>query len=140
MPLKLLFYLCVTFVLGQPCFCLHKVHVKQRRNTVSHICFNVSQKRKGTDTAGTKAKRRFRQNTYLSPLDFLANIERYVDCLSQEDCYVSIDGKARKCRCLHFLANKPSVIKSVALGMQMYFDLDEPKRKLMLANEQRHAN
>ena len=57
--------------------------------------------------------------------------------LSQEDCCVSVQSDARKCECITFLADKPSIVKVVALGLKKYFDLDKSNRKHMLVNEKR---
>ena len=51
-----------------------------------------------------------------------------------------IADEERKCKCIQFLADKPDVIKSVYLGLHMYFDLDHSNRKLVLASEQRQVD
>ena len=77
---------------------------------------------------------------FLSSPEFLENISNYVSDLSQEDCCVSTRDEARKCKCIQFLADKPSIVKLVALGLQKHFDLDESNKKLQLVNEQRQAD
>ena len=77
---------------------------------------------------------------FMSASEFLEELLGYVSNLSREDCCVSVQGEARKCECIKFLADKPSIAKVVALGLKKYFDLDESNRKHMLVNEQRQAD
>ena len=59
---------------------------------------------------------------FLSVSEFLEEIHSYVFNLSREDCCVLVEGEARKCECIEFLANKPSIVKVVALGLKKDFD------------------
>ena len=56
------------------------------------------------------------------------------------DCCVSVRGEARSCNCLALLADKPNVVDSIALALQMHFDLDESNKKCQLVAEKRHAD
>ena len=111
----------------------------EKRKRLPHPFEFVLTKKKGNGYSRYLNKRDV-PTEHLSGSKFLAEIESYVSRLSRESCCVSVEGEARKCQCLGFLADKPSAVKAVASGLQKYFDLDEPKRKLLLANEQRHAN
>lgn len=51
---------------------------------------------------------------FLSASEFLEELLGYVSNLSREDCCVSVQGVARKCECIKFLADKPSIAKVVA--------------------------
>ena len=105
----------------------------EKKKRIPHPFQAVKAKKKGGYCRNRKQKGA--PTEQLSASEFLEEIESYIASLSREDCCVSVEGEARKCRCVHFLADKPSVVKSVALGLQKYFDLDEAKRKLFLANE-----
>ena len=95
----------------------------EKKKRIPHPFQGVSTKKKGNGYF----KNLNQKNTpteHLSASEFLEELQRYVSALSKEDCCISIAGESRKCRCVHFLADKPSVVKSVALGLQKYFDLD----------------
>lgn len=111
----------------------------EKKKRLPHPFHGVSTRKNGKGYA-SNLKQKDISTQYLSASDFVGEINSYVSNLSREDCCVSISGEARKCKCIQFLADKPGVIKSVSLGLKMYFDLDDSNRKLVLASEQRQAD
>ena len=111
----------------------------EKKKRLPHPFHGVSTRKNGKGYA-SNLKQKDISTQYLSASDFVGEINSYVSNLSREDCCVSISGEARKCKCIQFLADKPGVIKSVSLGLKMYFNPDDSNRKIVLGSEQRQAD
>ena len=120
--------------------CLHKIKSDPRKRKSSASVSGYISKRKNRNGHCANPKQKNVQTQFLSAPNFLENTFSCVSDLSREDCYVSTQGEARKCKCIRFLANKPSIVRLVALGLKKHFDLDKLNQTLQLANEQRQTD
>ena len=113
--------------------------VRDKKQRLKHPFQGVSTKKNGKGYC-LNLNQKDLPTQHLDASEFLGEIQSYLANLSKEDCCVSVLGEARKCKCLQFVADKPGVVKAVSLALQNYFHSIEPKRKLMLANDQRQAD
>lgn len=111
----------------------------EKRSRLPHPFHSLARKRNGKGYC-RNVKQKDASTQYLSSSQILEEISTYISNLSRENCCISIQGEARKCNCFQFLADKPNIVKYVALGLKNYFDFDEQSRKFFLVNEQRHAD
>ena len=111
----------------------------EKRSRLPHPFHSLARKRNGKGYC-RNVKQKDASTQYLSSSQILEEISTYISNLSRENCCISIQGEARKYNCFQFLADKPNIVKYVALGLKNYFDFDEQSRKFFLVNEQRHAD
>ena len=93
------------------CVCLCPFRGVSIRKNRKGYCRNLKQKDVSTQ--------------FLLAYEFLEEIQSYVSNLSQEDCCILVQGEARKYEFIKFIANKPIIVKVVALVLKKYFDLGE---------------
>ena len=76
---------------------------------------------------------------YLTTQEFRDELKAWLQDLSEADCCITMKGRALKCNCLSFLADKPVVIDAVASALIKYFHLEREVKQQLLANEYRHS-